>query len=340
MPTNKITFILAGGVLLAGVVWLGIENRQLREQLEVAMSYQTQLQASSESNAQQRLQFEGQIAALNRQLASSALQLSNLSATLQEARLAVDPNYETLLQQARDEVAAQSRQQAGTAGRSPFSAFSDPANALAMANESMPRMYENYINALGVPGTERQQVMAALLDFGAQRYQMLGDLLAGSLTPEQASYLYGANSLADGMAASLSIEQQDDLLQYDRLLKQDTLREVYQQALSRTGSAIEGMIQDQVMQALMDELVSEENNWGAIVDEDGSMLNAHSDKVAAFDRARERLAPSLDSEQLAQLERFIDAESDGVDVILEASSDNSGRVAITHARIGVEDLPQ
>ena len=179
-----------------------------------------------------------------------------------------------------------------------------------------------------------------MLDFAAQRYQMLDELLAGSLSPAQARYFYGPEALAENMESSLSNDQQDDLRQYDLLLKQDTLREVYQQTLSQTGSAIEGMVQDQVMQTLLDEVVSRENNWAALVAEDGSMLSAHNDKVAAFDRARERLAPSLGMEQLAQLDRFIQAQSNGVDVILEASADNTGRVSITQARIGVEDLPQ
>ena len=340
MRPTKLIPLIAIGILFFGAIWLSLENRQLRRQIDLAIDYRSQLQTLSERNAQQRLEFQDQIDGLNRQLASSAYQLSNLSNLLQETRLAVDPNYEDLLRQAREEVAQQNRQPAGGSGRTAFSAFLDPDNALAMANENMPRMYDSFLNALGIPGTERQQLMNAMLDFGAQRYQLLGDLLAGSLSPDQARAFFGANALATNMGMRLSREQQDDLRQYDLLLKQDTLREVYQQALLRSGSAIEGLLQEQVMQVLLDELVSAENNWGALVAEDGSMLSAQSDKVAAFDRAREQLASNLDEEQIAQLDRFIEAQSNGVDVILEASSDNSGRVSITQARIGVEDLPQ
>ena len=143
MQPNKLTLLAACAVLLVGSIWVGNENQKLRQQFALAESYQSQLQALLDSNAQQRLQYESQIDALNQQLASSAYQLSNLSATLQETRLAVDPNYEALLQQAREEVAAQSRQRGGTPSRTAFSAFSDPDNALAMANESMPRMYDS-----------------------------------------------------------------------------------------------------------------------------------------------------------------------------------------------------
>ena len=48
------------------------------------------------------------------------------------------------------------------------------------------------------------------------------------------------------MQDSLTAAQQDELRLYDQLLKQDTLREVYQQALQRTGSAISGSVQNRV----------------------------------------------------------------------------------------------
>ena len=86
--------------------------------------------------------------------------------------------------------------------------------------------------------------------------------------------------------------------------------------------------------------MSAENNWGALVAEDGSMRSAYNDTLAAFDRARDVLEADLTTQQLDHLDRFIDTQSSGIDVILEATSDRSGRVSITQARIGVEDLPQ
>ena len=110
----------------------------------------------------------------------------------------------------------------------------------------MPKLYDSYLNALGIPGTERQQVMEALIDFATLRYQMLGTLLEGSLSPDEAVSVFGADALALNMQDSLTAAQQDELRLYDQLLKQDTLREVYQQALQRTGSAISGSVQNRV----------------------------------------------------------------------------------------------
>ncbi|MEX0964506.1 MAG: hypothetical protein WDZ52_10765 [Pseudohongiellaceae bacterium] len=340
MRPTKLTALGAIAVLLATIAWLVNANKNLQQQLELTMGFQNQLQQLSVRNAQQRLQFEQQINDLNRQLASSAIQLSNLSNSLQETRLQVDPDYEALLQQARDEAASQYRALSAGSGRTAFSAFSDPDNALAMANQRMPRVYDSYLNALGIAGTERQQIMKAMLDFGAQRYQLLSKLLAGSLPQDQATLLFGADALVQGMSMALSSEQQEQLRQYDLLLRQDTLREVYQQAMRRAGSAIEGLAEDQIMQTLLDEVLSAQNNWGALVAEDGSMRSAYNDKVAAFDRAREQLLPDLDNAQLNQLDRFIETQISGVDVILEASADNNGRVTLTQARIAAEDLPQ
>ena len=87
----KYAVLPLGALLLLGIAWLTVENRQLRQQVDSSMSYQSQLQQLSEKSALQRLQFEDEIADLNRQLTSAAQQLSSLSTTLQEARLQVRP---------------------------------------------------------------------------------------------------------------------------------------------------------------------------------------------------------------------------------------------------------
>jgi len=336
----KYAVLPLGALLLLGIAWLTVENRQLRQQVDSSMSYQSQLQQLSEKSALQRLQFEDEIADLNRQLTSAAQQLSSLSTTLQEARLQVDPDYAALLQQARDEVDARSRQSQPPSGGTPFATFANPANASALANASMPKLYDSYLNALGIPGTERQQVMEALIDFATLRYQMLGTLLEGSLSPDEAVSVFGADALALNMQDSLTAAQQDELRLYDQLLKQDALREVYQQALQRTGSAISGSVQNRVVAALLDEVLSFQTNWGALVAADGSMRSAHHERLAAFDRARDTLQGNLNAQQLNHLDRFIEAQGNGVDIILEASTDGDGRVSIIQARVTAENLPQ
>jgi hypothetical protein len=295
------------GILLLSVVWLVAQNQRLQLYLDLALSYQSQEQKLPESNAQQRLQ--------------------------------VDPNYDALLQQARDEVAQQASQRRPSTTGTAFSSFTDTENARARANEIMPKLYDSFLNALGIPGTERQRIMETLVDFGAQRYQMLDELLAGSISPDQAVALFGADALSKNLQNLLTATQQDDLRQYDQLLRNDTLREVYQQSLRNMGTALEGATREEVTQALINEVVSAENNWGSLVAEDGSMRSAYNDKLAAFDRARNTLGPDLNTQQLEHLDRFIETQASGIDVILEASSDRSGSVSITQARVGVENLP-
>ena len=299
--------LLGFGVLFLSVVWLVVQNKRLQLYLDLALSYQSQEQKLPESNAQQRLQ--------------------------------VDPNYDALPQQARDEVAQQASQRRPSTTGTAFSSFTDTENARARANEIMPKLYDSFLNALGIPGTERQRIMEALVDFGAQRYQMLDELLAGSISPDQAVALFGADALSENLQNLLTATQQDDLRQYDQLLRNDTLREVYQQSLRNMGTALEGATREEVTQALVNEIVSAENNWGSLVAEDGSMRSAYNDKLAAFDRARNALGPDLNTQQLEHLDRFIETQSSGIDVILEASSDRSGSVSITQARVGVENLP-
>ena len=179
-----------------------------------------------------------------------------------------------------------------------------------------------------------------MVESGAARYQLLGVLLAGNLSAEQAATVFGANGLANGLTDVLSQQQLNDLTLYDLLVRQDTVRQVYGSNLAKTGGAINGVTQDQVLDVLVDELFSEQNNLGAIVADDGSMITAYNDQLAAYDRARERLADELNAEQMSQLDRFIESQSSGVDVILEANRDPSGRMAIRNARIGLDNLPQ
>ena len=335
----KFRALLGFGVLIASVVWLIFQNQLLQRHLDLAMIYQSQLQEISEKNTELRPQFETEIADLKQQLSSSAYQLSNLSRTLRETHLRVDSNYDSLVQQAPDEVAQQIKQRPPGAARTAFATFTHPENAYARANESIPKLYDSYLNALGIPGTERQEIIEAMVDFGALRYQMLDELLEGAMPSHMAVNLFGADALSENLQNSLTATQQVNLRTYDRLLKIDTLREVYRQSLQDTGSALEGIIQEQVTGALIDEVLSAENNWGALVAEDGSMRSAYNGKLAALDRARTVLEPYLNAQQLGHLDRFIDTQSSGIDVILEASSDGSGKVSITQARISVEDLP-
>ena len=46
-----------GALLLLGIAWLTVENRQLRQQVDSSMSYQSQLQQLSEKSALQRLKI-------------------------------------------------------------------------------------------------------------------------------------------------------------------------------------------------------------------------------------------------------------------------------------------
>ena len=127
------------GVLLACVAWLAVHNERSRH-LDLALSSRSQLQELSQSNTQQRLQFESEISDLNEQLSNATDQLSNLSSTLQKTRLQVNPNHDGLLQQARNEAAQQTRQRQTGTNETAFAAFTDPENARARANESMPKL--------------------------------------------------------------------------------------------------------------------------------------------------------------------------------------------------------
>ena len=98
--------------------------------------------------------------------------------------------------------------------------------------------------------------------------------------------------------------------------------------------------QSHVLDVVLDEIYSPQNNYGAIVAEDGSMVNAYNNQLDAYDRARANLLEEINGDQLQQFDRFVEERSSGVDIMLEATTDGSGRVAVRNFRVGVDDLPQ
>ena len=335
----KFVVLIAMGLLIGGLSFLQMQNTQLNQDLELAMGFQSQLQQQAEENVRQRLEFEKQIQGLQEQILSASIRLSNLSTSLQEARERSNPEYDRLLEQARQEVAQESAPIRRRQGGGPFSPFADPATADARAADSIPKLYEDYVNNLGIAGTERLDVMDALVEYGSERYQMLGDLLEGNLSTDQAASMFGADALIDSMADMLTEQQLADLRDYDLGIRQDTVREVYGQDLGRSGSAISGADQDRVMDVMLEELFSAESNYGAIVAGDGSAVTAFNDQLEAYQRTRDRLQDELNAEQLTQLDQFVAGQSTGMDVLLEATTDGSGRTALTRARVSVDDLP-
>ncbi len=333
--------IVGAAILLGGMSYVITtaqnKNTELEEQLDIALGFQAQMLQQAEEYAVQRSDYETQLAGLQNQVLSASNQLANLSAELQSAREKINPDYEEMLEQIRAQVAEESASR--RSGGPSSSPFSDPAVADSWARDSVPGLYSDFINTLALPEAGREDIMDAMVDFTSQRYQMLGELLDGNLSTDQALAVFGPDGIVNGMSGLLSEQQLDELSQYDRLIKRDTAREIYGEGLSRSGSAISGLDHEQVMDTVIDELFSPANNYAALVADDGSMSSAHEDSVQAYERARQRLQPELDADQLEQYDQFVRNQTSGIDIILEASSRADGEREIRHARIGSDDLP-
>ena len=242
-----------------------------------------------------------------------------------------------MLQQAREEAA---REQQAAQGSGAARAMSvDPETARAVAAARIPELYGDYMDELGLDEDEQEQVMAALVDFESSRSQMLGDLLAGNLTPRQALDLFGSDALSTNLSNLLGGAQLAELQQYGNFLNRDSARLIYGETLSRMGAALAGDSQQLALETLLDEIYSQTNNYGALVGPDGSMRTAYNNQLTAYDRARERLQGELDAEQLNQFDRFIDSRRNGVDLVLEASVEESGGLRLRNERIAAENLP-
>lgn len=316
-----------------------IELRDDNVRLEADIAdYRRQLREQTESGDERRQEMAQRAGDLQQELAEARNQLVNLSNQLSETREMISPDYERLLQQAREEVAGEQPQAAQAAGAARAMSV-DPETARAVAAARVPELYGDFISELELDADGQERVMSALVEFESARSQMRADLLAGNLTPQQALDLFGADALSRNLANLLGGDQLAELQQYDNFLNRDAARLIYGETLSRMGAALSGDAQQLALQTVLDELYSEANNFGALVGPDGSMRTAYNSQLEAYDRARQQLQGELDPEQLNQLDRFIDSRRNGVDLVLEASVDESGGLRLRNERVAAENLP-
>ncbi len=315
-----------------------IELRDDNVRLEADIAdYRRQLREQTESADERRQEMAQRAGDLQQELAEARNQLVNLSNQLSETRQMISPDYERLLQQAREEVAGE--QQTAQSSGAARAMSVNPETARAVAAARVPELYGDFVSELELDADGQERVMSALVEFASTRSQMRVDLLAGNLTPQQALDLFGADALSRNLANLLGGDQLAELQQYDNFLNRDAARLIYGETLSRMGAALSGDAQQLALQTVLDELYSEASNFGALVGPDGSMRTAYNSQLEAYDRARQQLQGELDPEQLNQLDRFIDSRRNGVDLVLEASVDESGGLRLRNERVAAENLP-
>jgi len=328
--------------LIAAALWLARlhgENAGLRD--DVA-DYQRQLREQSEAAARSREELAGRIAELQAQLADARTLLGGVTSELESLREQVSPDYERLLRRAREEAANEQRSARDMQAASVLAV--DPETARAAAAARVPELYGDFLAGLGLGEENQARVMAALVDFEATRSQLRADLLAGNLSPQQALDYFGSGAISANLGNLLGggfsgSGQLAELQQYSNFLSRDAARLIYGETLSRMGAALAGEAGELALRTVLDELYSEAANHGALVGPDGSMRTAHNSQLAAFDRARGQLQGQLDAEQLNQLDRFLDARRNGMDIVLEASVDDSGGLRLRNERVAAENLP-
>lgn len=322
------------GVTAYALVDLRGENARLRADVS---DHQQQLREQTEAATRRRQELTQRVGDLQQQLAEAGNQFSSLSNELANTREMISPDYERLLQQAREEAAGEQRE-VPTSGAARAMTV-DPETARAVAAARVPELYGDFMAGQELNEEEQQQVMAALVDFEASRSQMLGDLLAGNLSPQQAVDLFGSGALSANLANLLGGTQLADLQQYGNFLNRDSARLIFGETLSRMGAALAGDSQQVALQTLLDEIYSDANNFGALVGPDGSMRTAYDSQIAAYERAREQLQGELNAEQMNQFDRFIDSRRNGVDLVLEASVEEGGGLRLRNERVAAENLP-
>ena len=336
MKTITISFGCLVIVLLAHSTYtLRATNTKLTQELEIAESYQRQAQEQASLNSQQRLNFDASISELEESLLSMRTQLSNLTAELEIAEERADPDYQELLEKVRAEVDSESntnnRQEA-------FSMFSNPEVTRKLAEELTASNYIDFASVANLTASEGEVLLESIVSFYDERYQMLNLLMQGNLTNDQAAAYFGPDAMTSNLAFVLTTDQQQSLRAYNLQSSRNAALTVYSSMLDPSG-ALPKRDTEPMLNVLLDELYSAENNFGSLVSTDGSMKSAYERKLQALDRAQARLRSEYSESELMQFDRLVESLKGTVDVVLEANEDASGSVNVRNMRISSDSLP-
>jgi hypothetical protein len=217
--------------------------------------------------------------------------------------------------------------------------LSDPNAAFTIAEASVDSNYSDFFDVARLSPTERETVGAAIVDFTANRLQLLRDMISGDLSPEIAAAYFGPNALLNNLSQILSQEQLEQLQDYELAANQQSTRNTYAGMFAGNNSTISGLTQELVLDVLMEELYSASNSFGAIVSTNGSLTEAMGDRELAFERARSRLGNDLNQEQLAQYDRFAQEQSNAINFTLTASSTDGEQQQVQIMRVISDNLP-
>ena len=314
-------------------------NAELAHELEIAGSYQRQAQELASLNTQQKLAFDASIAELQESLLKMESQLSDLSAALEVAKEQIDPDYQQILERARAEAAKEIDSTRSTSNsQAAFSIFSNSDVTRKLAEERTESNYTDYVAAANLSPSEGELFLKALTSFLDERYQMIDLLMQGNLSNDQALAYFGPNAITHNLSFGLTTDQQDLLRAYNLRSSRNAAKTVYSSLLDPSGTLPESETQP-MLDVLLDELYSEENNYGSLVSADGSMKSAYETKLQALDRAHTRIQSEYSGAELVQFDQLIESLTGTVDVVLEANDDASGNVNIRNMRISSDNLP-
>ena len=167
---------------------------------------------------------------------------------------------------------------------------------------------------------------------------MLNLLMQGNLTNDQALAYFGPDAVTSNLAFALTTDQQESLRAYNLRSSKNAARTIYSSMFDPSG-AVPRTDTDTMLNVLLDELYSAQNNFGSLVGTDGSMKSAYNLKLQALDRAQAQLRSEYSESELIQFNQLVQSLTGTVDVVLEANEDASGSVNVRNMRINSDSLP-
>jgi hypothetical protein len=294
--------MFAGAGLLAYLQYAEIQ--QLQRQLELQDTWRAQLLERVELNTSQRLDFERQIATLERNLSSANNQLTNMSLALQEARENVDHDIDSIREVIRSEVEQELQSEQPASIQALIARTMTPERMEQQARLQVTMQYGEFLSELDTDADRKAQLQKFLIEITTHQVEMSSRFAAGKIELEEMSAATGPDFLADQLSSVLTAEEMNQFKEYEAGNTERQMRRNYSLQLEMSAP---GLTSDN-REIVLNSLIHHSNSRSIDVDleqEDpaGSLFTS---QLEAIYRTRQELESQLDNDQFREASNFLD----------------------------------
>jgi hypothetical protein len=319
-------FLFSAAMLIAGLSAFYSYNtfqraRTIEQEIDNYSALNRELLAAIEENTQQRLALEKDIDRLNNELLLSAAHVSGLDSTIVDLQARVDPDYESLREQARQEIAAEQEQPNDNPLAGVMKLYSDPDLAYSMATMQVNSLYSGFLNALDSSTLDIDAIRELLIDTTVQQNLLLMEIASGEVDSAEPRESPNPNAIVDALSSVLSSDEIELFGDYQETQTRRIYESAYKTQLSMTAPDLPEDVQELVVATIVAEI-------GAVTDptminfipngsNDDILSSIYDRQLEALRIAQNQLASEVAPEYRGQIDRFVEQLVDQQEMVIQ-----------------------